>query len=264
MTLLRYGLLLKEGNYDIDLDEINEDKKLLTVNGKSSVYVKNVIIPELRAKATYWYNRYRFLKKNNTNILEYKKEVRKRASSKIYKAKKKNFSKLHQKLSVKAASHYYDKVKATLLEQSNFLHGAMAYPLINNFLAQRKELNAIEFQVLLIAYSHKWIGIDDGEVFGFERKKFSLYLNRLKRKGFIERFTIRLSKGTYVTTPKAKDFLNDYIKSQRKIMVELFKRLDEDFRPDGEYNFAYYNKKYISKIDLYEETDIKGLDKRTS
>jgi hypothetical protein len=265
-TLLRYGLLLKDNKFDEDITEINKEdskyKQNMNPKGKSSIHMKTVIIPELQARAQYFHDRWRFMKVKSLNVLEYKSQLRASADKELIKKTRKRFVVSEVKIKKRAEIHYYEKVKSIALERSNFIDGLMQYPIIQKFLQDHNELTDLEFQVLIISYCHKWINITDGEYFGYEKTSFALTLNRLKHKGFLDRFTVRLRKGSFVCNKKANDLVLEYCKTNRRLTRKLFKLIDERMA-NKLWTYAKYNKKELVRINPYEATDLEGFDKAT-
>jgi DNA-binding MarR family transcriptional regulator len=263
MALLRYGNFLKDKNYDADIGEIDsEDKKYhneMSPAGKGSVYVREVIVPELRARAQYFHDRWRFMKEKTLNVIEYKSQLRASASEKLRDRVNHQLQVSEQKVNKRASEKYREKVQSLRLERSNYIDGVIQYPFIRKFLEAHREITDYEFQVLVISYCHKWINIDDGDLYGYDRKSFSRIINALKKKGYIESFSVRLSKRSYVLNKKGEDLILEYVEQNRKLTKALFDEFDKKKEKKGEWIFASRNqKKGIKKI----KNEKKTIDKR--
>lgn len=262
--MLTYQDLIKNGEYDTQKNDIIKSKssKLshthsLSTNNKSSKYMKEFIIPELNAKAVYYEKLYNNILKRKEKELGYRRKVRKQSNARIHIKKREMFKKLQQQVNKRSEILYYEKTKVTMLEKSNYIDGILAYPFIFEYLKSAPVYTSYELQVLVIAYCHNYIMPQDYESWGFSKRKVAIQMNRLVKKGTLQKITVNRKK-VFSVNPKASNFIRDFIRQYRKYIVSMFKALDGKMNPENIPTWARYKGQSYKRLksNIYEETDL--------
>lgn len=267
MAILKYAKLIEERNYDVEPDPDDHEYRIsMNPKGKSSKYLKEIIIPELKARSHYYYDKWSAIKKNNETISQTKKQLKQKYNKEKQKIRRYEYGIQQADINMRAMEMYYDMMKIKALDSANYLDGYIHYRSIETVLKRLTEIGITrsQFDVLFLVYCHKYFIAKYGQAFGYSPTRLRVQLELLEKKGFVEKFKSRYKMVCYIISDKSNGIFKEMVKQQRADAKILYKALDDRQPKRTGWNYAHYDRKRVADIkDIYEKTDIHEFDKGT-
>lgn len=171
---------------------MNKEKVDTKIQGKSSVYLREVIIPHYRKKITLLEGEVRFLRESKKNLLERKNKQISAKRWLTYKSNQKRYAVREAKVRRKAVELTSNKVKKSAFEKADLLASIYFLPVYNK-ISKEAGLTLGDFIYIIYTSNFKFISTADyKEFFGDSYSDISLL--RCKKLGYIDVQKIKVNQ----------------------------------------------------------------------
>lgn len=217
-----------------------------------SVASKEEEVIRLKEKNTMLLNRISSLKRTITSKNEQLKKKKSQDSYKLFKKKKVAWGKAQANVNKRAVEFVYDRMKLDRIKNSYFLDAISVFPFIQEY-QKEKNYDAKLLNLFILINHFRQFQVKDSIAFGFTDKSCRTTLDKLLKRGLIEKF------GTYIkyfvpSISGAKEFSELQKLCNRRLKV-LFREYDKKIEGREGNTYVKYRGKFLHEIDILKDDE---------
>ncbi len=219
--------------------------------GKSSKYLKEVMVPALRLQIQRLKRKLSEARSSRKDVKDNHNKIVTQVKNSLWtKKNNKDYGVKERALNQMAREYYYDKMKAQRVHNSNYIDGISAYPIIQQQ-ARIEGVTYKQFGLFIIINHYEWFQLKDTQFFGYSYGFTARQVAKLVDKGLVDKFIGH--RNSYVVTLKGQKRFKELFTIYKKRTMALFKEWDKKMAARTEMSGVSMNHKFISSVNLDDE-----------